>query len=86
MLLPEDMIILINLTPAGTISALTLTLPEAADSAQGMKRRVFTTQTITTLTVNISGGGSIGGTPVTTLGSTVAVEWQFTGTTWVRIN
>jgi len=50
------------ITPAGTLAALTITLPAAANSRLGQVVKVWITQAITALTVNVSGGGTILGT------------------------
>jgi hypothetical protein len=47
------------ITPAGTIATMTFTLPTAANSRVGQVVKLWFTQIVTTLTVNVSGGGTI---------------------------
>lgn len=71
------------LTPAGTLATLTVTLPTNANSVTGQIRRIATTQTITTLTVN--GAGTILGN-VTTILAAASLEFQkMASDTWVRL-
>lgn len=54
------------ITPAGTLLALTITLPTAANSRVGQIVRGFISQIITGLTVNEAGSGTVvGSTPIT---------------------
>ena len=70
-------------TPAGTIAALTVTLPTEAASRIGQIERIVTSQTITSLTVN--GATTIGGN-VTTLTANSFVTFQkVAANTWRRI-
>lgn len=64
------------ITPTGTLATLTITLPHVFDSRQGQIIRVFISQIITVLTVNVSGGGTIvGPAPVTSvINSTFAYQ------------
>jgi hypothetical protein len=75
--------------PAGTLLALTFSLPSAANAFVGQVISGFITQIITTLTVNTSGGGTIkGSTPVTSaINSSFAYECVSVGGAgiWVRI-
>lgn len=73
----------LNITPAGTIAALTVTLPSDATSRIGQVERISTSQTITTLT--ISGASTIRGN-VTTLSANGFVAFQkIAANTWARI-
>lgn len=74
------------ITPAGTLLALTVSLPAAADSRVGQIIRGFISQIITGLTVSAAGGGSVvGATPVTSaVNSTFAYQCAVAGT-WIRI-
>lgn len=73
------------LTPAGTLATLTVTLPADANSHIGQLCRVFTTQTLTALTVAVSGGSYVG-TTVTTLAQYAALIFQkVAANTWIRI-
>ena len=76
---------LIQVTPAGTIAALTVTLPVAP--VDGHVLKIFTTQTITTLTINPSAGQTINGTAVTTLSANTGVEYLYnaSGAAWYRV-
>lgn len=57
---------LLYITPAGTLLALTVTLPAAANCRVSQIVRGFISQIITTLTVNQAGSGTVvGSTPVT---------------------
>jgi hypothetical protein len=49
------------ITPAGTLPALNISLPSAANSQVGQIIRVYISQIITTLTPSVSGGGVING-------------------------
>lgn len=77
------------ITPAGTLLALTISLPTSANSSVGQVVRGFISQIITTLTVNVSGSGTIvGSTPVTSaVNSTFAYQCaSVSGNgTWIRI-
>lgn len=77
------------ITPAGTLLALTVTLPASANSRVGQIVRGFISQIITGLTVDVSGGGTIvGATPVTSaVNSTFAYQCVSTASTgtWIRI-
>lgn len=42
---------ILQLTPAGTIAALTLTLPAEANTRLGQVRRIFSSQNVTALTI-----------------------------------
>jgi hypothetical protein len=73
----------LNLSPAGLLLTLTVTLPSEANSRIGQVRRLSTTQAVTTLTVN--GAASILNNVTTlALGGTVAFE-KIAANTWVRI-
>lgn len=70
-------------TPAGTIAALTVTLPTEAASRIGQIERIVTSHIITSLTVN--GATTIGGN-VTTLAANAFVTFQkVAANTWRRI-
>lgn len=71
------------LTPAGTIAALTVTLPTNANSVIGQKETIVTSQTITALTVD--GATTILGNP-TTLAAGGSVTFQkMAANTWARV-
>lgn len=70
------------LTPAGTLAALTVTLPPDASSVIGQTRRIITTQAITALTVN--GATTIINAPASMgAGTTVTFE-KIAANTWIR--
>ena len=77
------------LTPAGTLAAGTFTLPTAANSRVGQIIRLWSTQAITSLTVNVSGSGTIQGTALTAGAANTPYAWQCVSTTgngtWTRI-
>lgn len=78
------------ITPAGTLLALTISLPASANSRVGQIVRGFISQIITTLIVNVSGSGTVvGSTPVTSsVNSFFAYQCVSTSGngTWARIN
>ena len=49
----------IYVTPAGTIAELALVLPSAANSRVGQVKRLVTSQIVSTLTVTVSGSGTV---------------------------
>jgi hypothetical protein len=77
------------LTPAGTLAAGTFTLPTAANSRAGQIIRLWSTQAITSLTVNVSGSGTIQGTALAAGVANTPYAWQCVSTagngTWTRI-
>lgn len=77
------------ITPAGTLLALTVSLPTSANSRVGQVERGFISQIITGLTVNVAGSGTvIGATPITSaVNSTFAYQCvSVSGNgTWIRI-
>lgn len=60
------------LDPAGTIAALTVVLPIAAQLLDGQEFSLSSSQTVTTLTITAGVGTSIVATPTTTIGPTTA--------------
>lgn len=75
----------VMLTPAGTISTLTLTLPPVAGLVDNQLISVGSSQTVTTLTVG-GNGASLVGAP-TTVGATSGFQlvYRKSNTTWYRI-
>ena len=77
------------LTPAGTLATGTFTLPTAANSRVGQLVRLWSTQIVTALTVNVSGGGTILGTALTAAAANTPYAWQCVSTagtgTWIRL-
>lgn len=77
------------ITPAGTLLALTVSLPTSANSRVGQIIRGFISQIITGLTVNVSGSGTVNGsTPITSAVNSFfsyqCVSVSGNGT-WIRI-
>ena len=77
------------LTPAGTLATGTFTLPTATNSRVGQIVRLWSTQIVTALTVNVSGGGTIQGTALTAAAVNTPYAWQCVSTagtgTWIRL-
>ena len=77
---------LVQVTPAGTLAALTWVLP-AAPVVDGQVVKLFSTQILTSLTINPSAGQTINGAAVTTLAtanSGVEYVYQASNSTWYR--
>lgn len=71
-------------TPAGTLATGTITMP--ATPRDGQIVRISSTQTITTLTVNASGGGTILNAPTTLVaGIGFGYIYRTSTTTWYRL-
>lgn len=79
----------VYLTPAGTLATLTFSLPTDANSKNGQIVRLFTTQALTALTVNVAGSGTLKGTALTTLAANTGAAWQKVSSagngTWIRL-
>lgn len=78
---------LVQVTPAGTIAALTWVLP-AAPVVDGQVVKLFSTQIITSLTINPSAGQTINGAAVTSLATAnTGVEYVYSAanSTWYRV-
>lgn len=77
------------LTPAGTLATGTFTLPTAANSREGQIVRLWSTQIVTALTVNVSGGGTILGTALTAAAVNTPYAYECVSTsgsgTWIRL-
>lgn len=77
------------LTPAGTLATLTFTLPTSANSRVGQIVRMWSSEIVTTLTVNVSGGGTIFGAALTAAAANTPYAWQCVSTagtgTWIRL-
>jgi hypothetical protein len=77
------------LTPAGTLATGTFSLPTAANSRVGQIVRLWSTQIVTALTVNVAGGGTIRGSALTAAAVDVPYAWQCVSTagagTWIRL-
>lgn len=79
----------IYVNPAGTLAALTVSLPAVANSRVGETIRVFYSQVITSLTVNVSGSGTIVGTALTAATQYQSNTYQCVSIsgagTWIRL-
>jgi hypothetical protein len=77
------------LTPAGTLATGTFSLPPAVNSRAGQIIRLWSTEIITSLTVNVNGGGTILGTALTAAAANTPYAWQCVSTagtgTWIRL-
>lgn len=77
------------ITPAGTLATLTVTLPASASSRVGQIIRVFISQIIAALTVNVSGAGSVVGITPDTSSANSTFAYQCVSTsgagTWAAI-
>ena len=79
------------LTPAGTLASGTLNLPSAANSRVGQIVRLWSTHIVSSMTVAVTGGGTIRGGAITA--SAIAADtpyaWQCVSTagtgTWIRL-
>lgn len=72
-----------ELTPAGTLAAGTITLPSIFPL--GGRLEVFSTQTVTALTVAAPSGFTLVGTAVTTIAANGTIAYRLIGTTWCRV-
>lgn len=70
-------------TPAGTIAALTVTLPSEANSKVGEERTIVTSQTITALTVN--GATTIHGNVTTLAAGASATFRKLAANIWAKV-
>lgn len=73
------------ITPAGTIAALTLTLPPLAGAFDGQIVTIFSTQIITALTIAAGSGTTLGGTTLSAAAANTTYRFQLAGTVWVRL-
>ena len=77
------------LTPAGTLATGTFSLPTAANSRVGQVVRLWSTQAVTSLTIAVSGGGTIQGAALTAVVANTSYAWQCVSTagagTWIRL-
>lgn len=63
-------------TPTGPFAAMTITLPPAAQIADGLELLVFCSQAIATLTLTLNGAGSVFGAP-TSLSAVSSFQLRF---------
>lgn len=73
------------IVPAGTIAALTLTLPACAPANDGDERRFATSQIITALTVGAAAGSVIGGSTSAAVGSGHVYHCYGADTAWYQM-
>lgn len=78
----------IYINPAGTLAALTVTLPDSAHARVGQSINLWFGQVITSLTINTTGTGTLVGTAVTAATQYQSITYQcvsVSGTgTWIR--
>lgn len=78
--------ITLYLAPAGTLATLSISLPSDANSFIGQICRVFTSQTLTALTVSVP-SGTITGTAVTALAQFASLVFQKAASNaWIRLS
>jgi hypothetical protein len=68
------------LTPAGTLAALTIRLPQGP--SVGDTASIVSTAAVTALTMQTAAGGAVAGAP-TALVANTKVTMQYVGTAWV---
>ena len=73
----------VNLTPAGTIAANTIVFPTTPQNGQQVT--IFTSQTITALTLTVTPATLVGGVTTLAANGPVAYQYQLSNTTWYRI-
>jgi hypothetical protein len=71
-----------ELTPAGTLAAGTIILPSILN--QGSRLEIFSTQTITALTVTPPSGFTVVGAAITTIAANTSLAFRLVGTSFVR--
>jgi hypothetical protein len=77
---------ILQLSPAGTLAALTVNLPSDAQSQLGQQRTIMCTQIVTALTLNQIGGSAVFlGAALTALAANQSVTFTKTAAnTWTR--
>lgn len=75
----------VSVVPAGTLAALTFTLP--ASPSNGQIIRVFSTQILTAVTVTAASGDSVDNTPTTVAAALggFGLMYKASNRTWYRI-
>ena len=74
------------ITPAGTISTLTLTMPTAPGVIDGQEVLVNSTQAVTTLTLSVNGATAIVGAPSSlSANDFFRLKYDALMTTWYRV-
>jgi len=81
--IPANVAVL-QLTPAGTLATGTITLP--ASPYDGQDAFIFSTQTVTALTIAANMGQTINGTAITTIAANTRIGYKYNvaNTTWYR--
>lgn len=76
---------IVQMTPAGGLTALTLTTPTAP--LDGQRLQIFSTQAITTFNLTATAGQTVNGNLAGSLGANANVEYIYSAsnTTWDRI-
>lgn len=74
------------LTPAGTLSALTLKLPLLANTVDRQELLINTTQTITALTLDANGSTIVGGPTTLTVNGFFRLRFDAVMKTWYRVS
>jgi hypothetical protein len=82
----DDYDAILNLTPAGTLAALTITIPSNAKSRIGQVIHISSSQILTSLTIS-SAGQTLRGAPTTfaAVASAYCSFMKVAANTWVRI-
>jgi major tropism determinant Mtd-like protein len=76
----------VYLTPAGTLATLTLSVPAVAASRIGQILRVFTTETLTAITMDGADAPTFQGTALTTLAAEAGAAFQCVAAdVWIRL-
>lgn len=73
------------IVPAGTIAALTLTLPACAAANDGDERYAIFSQIVTTLTTNAAAGSVVGNPAAAAVGISQNYHCYGADTTWYRM-
>lgn len=75
------------ITPAGTLATLTLALPSSTNARDGQKVSIFSTQTITALTVTAGSGNTMGGTTLSAMTANTLYEFIYSASAakWIRV-
>lgn len=83
--LDNDVSVWLILTPAGTIAALTLLLPNAASVPDKTEILINTTQTITSLLYSLNGGSTVGAPTTLAANGFFRLRFDAVLKTWYRV-
>ena len=74
------------LTPAGTLATLTFNLPAAADSRDGQRQQIMSSEIITALTVNAGSGNTMAGAILSAMAVNVSYSFIYSADSdkWIR--